>query len=281
MSERHLYRLVAGKQTGPYPPEKLRPLVADGRISRLDRFSYDGVDWLPFDRIPELIGPTTAALPATSAVVPPTTPVFSTPVETPGVAPSPPPRTAGAVTQSLKPGRRNRLPMFAAIGGVLASLLIAGVFLGFGGSFLSVGGLSDVTDRFDSVVKSPEAFDGKSVYVRGTYFPQELLPRASGRDYTIKFRSSGTKRTVASGDRQDRLTIVVPQAMASRLMQIIGRLESEQPAMLELACTQTDTGGEKWPIGRVMKINFYREIPTSTNAQAFLQMDEDGEIEEE
>ena len=281
MSERQLYRLVAGKQTGPYPPEKLRPLVADGRISRLDRFSYDGVDWLPADQIPELMGRTAAALPGTAAVVPPTAPLFPALAETPVAAPPPPPRSSGAVAQSPTPGRRKSLPMFAAIGGVLATLLVAGAFLGFRGSSLSVGGLADVTDRFDSVVKSPEAFDGKSVCVRGTYFPQELSPRASGRDYTIKFRSSGPKRAAVSGDRQDRFTIVVPQAMGSRLMQIVGRLESEQPAMLELACTQTDTGGEKRPIGRVTKINFCREAPTSTGAKAFLQMDEDGEIEEE
>jgi hypothetical protein len=281
MSERQLYRLVAGKQTGPYPPEKLRPLVADGRISRLDRFSYDGVDWLSADQIPELKGRPAAATPATASVEPPTAPVFPAAMETPGTAPPPPPRSSGAVTQSLNPGRRNRLPLFAAIGGVLATLLVAGAFLGFRGSPLSAGGLADVTDRFDTVVKSPQAFDGKSVCVRGTYFPQELSPRASGRDYTIKFRSSGTKRAVVSGDRQDRLTIVVPQAMGSRLMQIVGRLESEQPAMLELACTQTDTGGEERPIGRVTKITFCRETPTLTGSKAFLQMDEDGEIEED
>jgi hypothetical protein len=171
--------------------------------------------------------------------------------------------------------------MFVAIGGVLATLLAAGAFLGFRVPSISVGGLADVTDRFDTVVKSPQAFDGKSVCVRGTYFPQELSPRASGRDYTIKFRSSGAKRAAVSGDRQDRLTLVVPQAMGSRLMQIVGRLESEQPAMLELSCTQTDTGGEKRPIGRVTKIKFCREAPTSSGAKAFLQMDEDGEIEEE
>jgi hypothetical protein len=185
------------------------------------------------------------------------------------------------VTQSLNPSRGNRLPIVAAIGGVVATLVVAGAFLGIRGVPNSVGGLADVTDRFDSVVKSPQACDGKSICVRGTYFPQELSPRASGRDYTIKFRSSGTKRAAVSGDRQDRLTIVVPQAMGSRLMQIVGRLESEQPAMLELACTQTDTDGEKRPIGRVTKIKFCREAPTSTGANAFLQMDEDGEIEEE
>jgi hypothetical protein len=281
MSERELYRLVAGKQTGPYPPEKLRPLVADGRISRLDRFSYDGVDWLPADQIPELMGRTAAAPPAAAAAVPPTVRVFPTPAETSVVAPPPPPRSSGAVTQSLNPSRRTRLPMFAAIGGVLATLLVGGAFLGIRGTPISAGGLADVTDRFDSVVKSPQAFDGKSVCVRGTYFPQELSPRASGPDYTIKFRSSGTKRATVSGDRQDRLTLVVPQALGSRLMQIVGRLESEQPAMLELACTQTDTGGEKRPIGRVTKIKFCRDAPMSTGAKAFLQIDEDGEIEEE
>ena len=279
MSERELYRLVAGKQTGPYPPEKLRPLVADGRISRLDRFSYDGVDWLTADQIPELMGRTAAASPA--AAVPPTAPAFPTPAETPGIAPPPPPRSSGSLIQSLNPDRRTRLPIFAAIGGVLVTLLVAGALLGVRGTPISVGGLADVTDRFDTVVKSPQAFDGKSVCVRGTYFPQELSPRASGRDYTIKFRSSGAKRAAVSGDRQDRLTLVVPQAMGSRLMQIVGRLESEQPAMLELSCTQTDTGGEKRPIGRITKINFCREAPTSSGAKAFLQMDEDGEIEEE
>ncbi len=55
MSERPLYRLVAGHQTGPYPPAKLRPLVKDGRISSLDRFSYDGDSWAPAQSFPELL----------------------------------------------------------------------------------------------------------------------------------------------------------------------------------------------------------------------------------
>jgi len=54
---RPLYRLIAGKQHGPYSAETLRPLVKDGRISRLDRFSYDGVDWQCADQFPELVGP--------------------------------------------------------------------------------------------------------------------------------------------------------------------------------------------------------------------------------
>ena len=54
---RPLYRLIAGKQHGPYSAESLRPLVKDGRISQLDRFSYDGVDWQCADQFPELVGP--------------------------------------------------------------------------------------------------------------------------------------------------------------------------------------------------------------------------------
>lgn len=57
MSERPLWRLVAGRKTGPYLPEKLRPLMKDGRICSLDRFSYDGTDWRPPTEFPELLRP--------------------------------------------------------------------------------------------------------------------------------------------------------------------------------------------------------------------------------
>jgi hypothetical protein len=155
------------------------------------------------------------------------------------------------------------------------------VFLGLKGNVIGASGLRDVTERFDVVVKSSEEFDGETVCVRGTYFPQDLAPRASGRDYTIKFRSAGIKRAVASGDRQDRLTLVAPQAMGSRLMQIVGRLESEQPAIMMIACTRHDTGGEHRAIGRVSELRFCREAPDSVGANVFLKMDDDGEIEEE
>lgn len=282
MTERQLYRLVAGKQTGPYPPEKLRPLVANGRISRLDRFSYDGVDWLPADQFPELMGRTTAVpTPATSPSSPVVAPAPLGNTTTAGPLGPTPPEPRDHVPQTASPSGANRLPLFAGIVGVAVLVLGGGAFLRLKGGSLGAGGHSDVTDRFDSVVKSVEPFSGKTVCVRGTYFPQELTPRTNGRDYTIKFRSGGTKRAVVSGDRQDRLTLVVPQAMGSRLMQIVGRLESEQPAVLELACSQRDASGEKRPIGRVTKIRFCREAPTSSGAKAFLQMDEEGEIEEE
>lgn len=54
MTERPLWRLVAGRKKGPYPPEKLRALVRDGRISSLDRFSIDGETWQTADAFPEL-----------------------------------------------------------------------------------------------------------------------------------------------------------------------------------------------------------------------------------
>jgi len=57
MSERPLWRMVAGRKAGPYEPAKLRPLVKDGRIGPLDRFSYDGVNWQPADAFPELLRP--------------------------------------------------------------------------------------------------------------------------------------------------------------------------------------------------------------------------------
>jgi len=57
MSERPLWRMVAGRKAGPYEPAKLRPLVKDGRIGPLDRFSYDGVNWQPANAFPELLRP--------------------------------------------------------------------------------------------------------------------------------------------------------------------------------------------------------------------------------
>lgn len=55
MTERPLLRRVAGRTTGPYAPAKLRPLVRDGRIGPLDRFSYDGATWAPVHDFPELL----------------------------------------------------------------------------------------------------------------------------------------------------------------------------------------------------------------------------------
>lgn len=55
MSEKPLWRMIAGRKAGPYEPAKLRPLVKDGRISLLDRFSYDGTQWRPASDFPELM----------------------------------------------------------------------------------------------------------------------------------------------------------------------------------------------------------------------------------
>ena len=139
---------------------------------------------------------------------------------------------------------------------------------------------SDVTDEFDVLAKAVGAYAGKSVLVRGTYYPQDLQPRASGRQYTIKFRSMGTKKALVSGDRTDRLTLVLPDAMGSRLMQIIGRLQSEQPAVIHFTCQDQD-GGTNRPLGVVTKMCFFHELPQSVKDKSFLQMGEDGEIEED
>ena len=59
MAEKPLWRMVAGRKVGPYDPAKLRPLVKDGRIGPLDRFSYDGVEWRPASDFSELLRPPT------------------------------------------------------------------------------------------------------------------------------------------------------------------------------------------------------------------------------
>lgn len=62
MDEKPLWRMVAGRKVGPYDPAKLRPLVKDGRISPLDRFSYDGEAWRPAGEFPELLRSPSAAM---------------------------------------------------------------------------------------------------------------------------------------------------------------------------------------------------------------------------
>jgi hypothetical protein len=70
MSERPLWRLIAGRKAGPYEPAKLRPLVKDGRIGPLDRFSYDGETWRPVPDFPELLrAPAQPAATAASVVL--------------------------------------------------------------------------------------------------------------------------------------------------------------------------------------------------------------------
>jgi hypothetical protein len=165
----------------------------------------------------------------------------------------------------------------AGFGIALLGVLATGAFFlksGFG------SGTIDVTDTFDALGKSVGRYTGKSVVVRGTYYPQDLQPRPVGRDYTIKFRSMSAKKAMVSGDRSDRLTLVVPDAMGNRLMQIIGRLESEQPALIHLTC-QAQDGSAQRPIGVVTKLCFFRELPQSVKDKSFLQMGEDGEIEED
>jgi hypothetical protein len=80
MSEQPLWRLVAGQKMGPYAPEKLRPLMKDGRISPLDRFSYDGVTWRPPTEFPELLRAPVAA----PAAVPIAAPVAVDPLNADG-----------------------------------------------------------------------------------------------------------------------------------------------------------------------------------------------------
>jgi hypothetical protein len=69
MNERPLWRLIAGRKVGPYEPIKLRPLVKDGRIGPLDRFSYDGETWRPVTDFPELLRPPAPPAAAAASVV--------------------------------------------------------------------------------------------------------------------------------------------------------------------------------------------------------------------
>jgi hypothetical protein len=283
MTERQLFRLVAGKQTGPYAPEKLRPLIADGRISRLDRFSYDGVDWLPADHFPALMtsgAPSTtpsgsASIPSgtsTPAVVLPDHNVLATSVAPPPFVP-PLPNTAAA--RGAFPLRR---VLIAGISIALLGILAAGTF--FVSNSLSPAS-QDVTDQFGAIVDSVDGFTGSVVVARGTYYAKGLQPRVSGRDYTMKFCSGDTENVLVTGDCAYRLTLVTPEAMANKLKDVAGRLKAEQPAAVTFTCREDNANGRKRAMGRVNKIRFFHEVPQSVNETSFLEITEDGEIEED
>ena len=270
MSERQLYRLVAGKQTGPYLPEKLRPLVVDGRISRLDRFSYDGVDWLPADQIPELMGPR----PTAAA----TLPVVQVPPPNPGPA-APPTNIAVAITQASLRQRPpvSGAPKLIAIGvaGVVALAALAGAAMW---SSHLLERPADVTDEFAMLADSLEGYEGKRVVVRGIFFPNKLTKTAQGKDSAITFRSESG--CLLNGDCAYRLTLVASEAMATALAQVADRLVAEQPAAVSFVCNEVSAGGRKRSYGQVDHVTFYKEVPDVAGSKGLLHVDTNGKVRE-
>jgi len=270
MSERQLYRLVAGKQTGPYPPEKLRPLVADGRISRLDRFSYDGVDWLPADQIPELMGPRSVAAA--------TLPVVQVPPQNPGPIGNPPEIGVAKAQDCL----HQRLPLSGSprlfaigVAGVTVLAALAGAAV-WSSHLLEQS--ADVTDEFAMLADSLEGYEGKRVIVRGIYYPSKLTKTAQGKDSAITFRSESG--CLLNGDCAYRLTLVASDAMAKALAQVADRLVAEQPAAVSFVCNEVSTGGRKRPYGQVDHVTFYKEVPDAVGSKGLLRVDANGKVRE-
>ncbi len=147
---RPLYRLIAGKQHGPYSAETLSPLVKDGRISRLDRFSYDGVDWQCADQFPELVGtdrqpvesvatPSATVATTSNGVALPvsvkTTPSPSGPLSRPGpprlpssIGPTTPIRPPGVDPPLVVAGKSQEIWPILAVASVLLLLLGSSVW---------------------------------------------------------------------------------------------------------------------------------------------------------
>lgn len=270
MSERQLYRLVAGKQTGPYPPEKLRPLVADGRISRFDRFSYDSVDWLPADQIPELMGPTPAA-----AV---TLPVAQVPPPNQG----PDGNSTGIALGTNKVSFRQTLPLSGtpkriAIGVAGVAVLAAIVSAAMWSCYL-LEQPADVTDEFAMLADSLEGYEGKCAVVRGIYFPGKLTKTTHGKDSAITFRSESG--CLLNGDCAYRLTLVASEAMATALAHVANRLVAEQPASVSFVCNEVVTGGRKRPYGKVDHVTFYKEVPHTAGRKGLMRIYSNGNVRE-
>lgn len=269
MSERQLYRLVAGRQTGPYPPHKLQPLVADGRISRLDRFSYDGVDWLPADHFPELIG---KAAPTVVAVTVPETrrgpEAAAVPVPLPPESATPP--------DGLSP-RARKLPWLWVFGASCAALLIAsGIVMWLGSRIFER--VIDVTDEFEMLADSLEGYEGKRVFVRGIYIPSKLVKTSQSREYALTFRSESG--CVLNGDCAYRLTLLTSEEMAQSLRQVADRLANEQPATVSFLCQERPSGDRRRAYGFVEQITFCEQVPEDAGDNGFLRVERNGKVRE-
>lgn len=272
MSERPLYRLIAGKQTGPYPPEKLRPLMADGRISRLDRFSYDGVDWLPADQIPELVGK--CGLAGVTSVI------EQEKSSAPAAVGMPMVRNADLLSAStVQPkSRRGKLPWFLMLGVAIPALFAATAILMSWGGGLFLKPI-DVTDEFAMLADSIEGYEGQKVLVRGVYFPAKTMKIAQSQEFALAFRSESG--CLLNGDCAYRLTLVVSQEMTNALRQVANRLTKEQPATVSFTCNERRSGDRSRAYGLVSHMTFSEQIPDHADDEWFLRVDRTGAIREQ
>ncbi len=285
MTDRLLYRLIAGNTLGPYSPEKLRPLITDGRISRLDRFSYDGLDWQCADRFPELVGrlaedplkkSSTLSYCVTTEL---NENVLATDTCISSSCKLKESTELSSETSSLINPRQLSLRVILRIVGVSVTGII--IFVFFFNVYHRNFGSRDVTESFSDVVKSCALYSGKTLLVRGIYYPQGLQARENENDFIITFRSTGSKKILISGDRNPHLMFVVPAPMGNKLMQIVGRLESDQPVMLEFVCSTNDFAGGSRSIGYVNQITFYRDLPPTEKTPVFLTLDKNCKLDNE
>lgn len=274
MSERQLYRLIAGKQTGPYPPEKLRPLMADGRISRLDRFSYDGVDWLPADQIPELVGKRDSA--GVTSVIEQEKPSGPVAID----APMTPDADLLAASTDQPKSRRGKLPWLLMLGVAIPALLAAtALLLSWGGGLFFKP--IDVTDEFAMLADSVEGYEGQKVLVRGVYFPTKTMTVAQSQEVALTFRSESG--CLLNGDCAYRLTLVASQEMANALrqQQVADRLTNEQPATVSFTCNERRSVNRSRAYGLVSHMTFSKQIPEKADDEWFLRVDSSGAIREQ
>lgn len=271
MSEKQIYRLIAGKQTGPYPPGKLRPLVVDGRISRLDRFSYDAVEWLPADCFPELM-----LKEGSNVFISHTLPERRLGLEGSG---TPPPLSSElvATVPRLKHRTRRIRWLWVARGSCAAVLMAAG--LSWSWATRAFEHPIDVTDEFALLADSIEGYEGKKVVVRGVYFPSKLISTSQGPESAITFRS--TSGCLLNGDCAYRLTLLASEHMTHTLRKVAERLANEQPATITFLCKERRSGDRHRTYGLVDNITFYKHLPEENAEEELLRVDNNGNVQEQ
>lgn len=244
MGSLKIYRKVAGRTVGPYDSAELAPLVADGRISSLDRFSYDGTSWDSLDAFPELSGkPRVDSAPPVG----------------------PPPLVVGDSETPSSPGgdirkptfRRNLVVLFVGLITIACGVAVAV----FPGSFLGFG------DIGSKLLDSPESLQGQTIVLEGYYQPRCLRPLSDGR-YEIGFSVGDDGGVLVSGSPEERFHFVARGDIGERLMLSTGSFRSLQPARVTLAVGHK--ADNLWPTAELVEIAFFKGWPLADEADAFL-----------
>lgn len=238
-----LYRLVAGRRTGPYEAEELIPLVDDGRISTLDRFSYDGESWQPLASFPELTGRQTTSV----------------------LGPPPCPAVNHRKDVAVRPDGHKRRTYHYSVASLGGLIVLAGCVMWAALSENTLG-KKDIPQQ---LLADPTSLQGQELVLEAYYLPNALRPLPEG-SYAIGLALGRDDATTLSGADDSDFLVLVDDTIGERLMLSTGLLKTRQPARVTLAVgVEADT---TWPSAECIDVSFFKTWPVNESTESFLRL---------